>query len=144
MKVSLYNTIEKYINMYSIYVALISVQAVSLIPCGLYTCCCKRKRISKPRCTLFPRNTSFNPETVAKRCELECGPAVSHTSKRRYTSFVQSNWSVCIHNIQIKCQQWHGSFSAFSRNLDWRKACTPHFHQLTKCAHIMFCARSYT
>ncbi len=71
MKVSLHNTIAKYVNVQYFYVTLFSVlgpivQAVSLIPLGLYvaadwadisdTPTKQEKTYLKPCCTQFPGN----------------------------------------------------------------------------------------
>ncbi len=75
MKVSLHNTIAKYINMYSIFVTLISVRAVSLIPAwfiymllliGL-TPTKQEKTYLKPVAHRFQETCRSTRKTVAKR-----------------------------------------------------------------------------
>ncbi len=72
MKLSLHNTIAKYINMYSIFVTLITLRELSLymlllIVLTFDTPTKQEKMYLKPCCTPFPGNMSFNLETVAKR-----------------------------------------------------------------------------
>ncbi len=64
MKVSLHNTMAKYINMYSIFTLHVAADWADIFD----TLTKQEKTYLKPHCTPFPGNMSFNPETVAKRC----------------------------------------------------------------------------
>ncbi len=114
------------------------VRAVSLILSGLYTCCCwlgwhlfthppnKRKRISNPvshRCTPFPENMSFNPETIAK-----CWAVWAWTCPRSVW-LTNDRWGADITNLTLK--YW---VNYRNHQLYWRgKLCGQSCHFCAKC-----------